>query len=431
MPSADHVGRHRTRTSDAHSAIQRPIVSMKPGWIEDLLLIDPELGNSGGHYQSYADTLRRACGQLGIGFSALGGRGSTAPAFDPINARFVPQWLGGALVNPFLGGWRMERQIRAHANARVSSRTLVFAATANHRHYAALGRWLENIDEQMAPKLSVLLRFPQYDSRRGRWYATAHLTRRGLASLGRAARRRDIRLVADSEGLAAEYRQLTTLPVTALPIPHMLSERRPRPQPGRITRIGYFGEARREKGFECLVQAIEILGKADHCTPFELVVQSYVRAGFEEQGAAAACARLGTARFANVRVLEGSLDTQRFYDEFLACDAVLMPYVVERYRTRNSGVFADALAAGIAVVVTRGTWMQEQLAQGFGAGLTIPEGDAAALAGAIVEIAQRREEMTQDARASAANWCELHDPVGFVGALADLFGFEAVTADTV
>jgi glycosyltransferase involved in cell wall biosynthesis len=130
-------------------------------------------------------------------------------------------------------------------------------------------------------------------------------------------------------------------------------------------------------------------------------------------------------------VLEGSLDAHRFYEEFLACDAVLMPYDAERYRTRNSGVFADAVAAGISVIATRGTWMHEQLGRGFGAGLTIPDGDATALANAIVEMAQRRDQMTKKARTAAANWRQLHDPVGFVGALANLFCLKTVTAGTV
>src|SRR5262245_23166877 len=144
-------------------------------------------------------------------------------------------------------------------------------------------------------------------------------------------------------------------------------------------------------------------------------------AGFEEQGCAVARARLAARKRANVRVLDGVLGTHRFYQEFLACDAVLMPYDAERYRTRNSGVFTDAVAAGMSVIATRGTWMQEQLARGFGAGLTIPDGDAAALASAMVEMAQRRDEMTRDAETAAANWGELHDPQRFVGALANLF----------
>jgi len=394
---------------------------MQPYRIERLLLLDPELGNPGGHYESYAETLRRACISLGIGFSALGGQASATPAFDPINTAWLPRGVGGALVNPFVGGWRMHRQLRTHATAGLSPRTLVLAATANHRHYAALGRWLDGMDEQVAPQLAVLLRFPEYDSRRGRWYPTAHLTRRGLARLEKTARRRQVRLIADSEGLAAEYRQLTSLPITALPIPHMLSEHTSRARTGSLPRIGYFGEARREKGFDVLVEAIDILAKSDHGIAFELVVQSYVRTGFEEQGCTAACARLDQKRFANVRVLKGSLDARRFYEEFLACDAVLMPYDAERYRTRNSGVFADAVAAGIAVIVTRGTWMQQQMDRRCGAGLAVPEGDAAALAGAIVEMARHHDEMTKNAQTAAAQWREEHDPVRFVASLANLF----------
>jgi glycosyltransferase involved in cell wall biosynthesis len=398
----------------------------KAGGIEQLLLLDPELGNPGGHYANYAEMIRDACERIGIGFSVMGGEGSATSVFDPINAAFLPRWMGGALVNPFLGGHRMPSQLRAHATGKVSPNTLVFAATANHRHYAALGRWLENFDDASAPKLAVLLRFPEYDSRRRRWNATAHLTGRGLARLEKSARRREIRLVTDSEGLAAEYGRLTRLPVTALPIPHMVYDW-PQALAGPIMRFGYFGEARREKGFDLLVDAIDILAKSDHLSTegggvdFKLVIQSYVRAGFEEQGCVPACKRLAAMKHANVRVLEGSLDPCRFRDEFLACDAVLVPYVLERYRERNSGVFADAVAMGMGVIATRGTWMHQQLEQGFGAGVTFQGGDAAGLGRAIIEMAIRRDEMTRKARASAAKWRELHDPVLFVTALAELF----------
>ena len=94
------------------------------------------------------------------------------------------------------------------------------------------------------PKLAVLLRFPEFDSIRNAWNPTARLTRRGLARLESAARRLPIRLVADSDGLAAEYRQLTGLPVAALPIPHMIASGdrgAGRASDGATLRGGYLG----------------------------------------------------------------------------------------------------------------------------------------------------------------------------------------------
>ena len=405
------------RSSVVHSR-HRSERSMK---IDQLLLLDPELGNPGGHYASYAETLQRACVQQNMGFSALGGHRARLPAFDPINAEWVPRLVGGALVNPFIGAWRMEKQLHTHASGRLTPGTLVIAATANHRHYGALSCWMESLSEKAAPMLLVILRFPEYDWKSGKWYATTHLTRRGLARLESTARRREIRLIADSELLAAEYQRLTALPVTALPIPHMLPERLPQARTGDIMRIGYFGEARREKGFNLLVEAIDILAKSYRDTEFELVVQSYVREGYESQACTEGCARLKTCRLANFRVLEGSLDKEHFYQEFLACDAVLMPYIEERYKTRSSGVFTDAVAAGISVITTRGTWMHEQLAKGSGAGLTFPDGDASGLADSIIEMVQRRGEMHIKAGNGARNWRELHNPLRFLDAIKKLF----------
>ena len=133
-------------------------------------------------------------------------------------------------------------------------------------------------------------------------------------------------------------------------------------------------------------------------------------------------ARPGQARIANVRVIEGALDDERFQAEFLACDAVVLPYLVERYRARNSGVFTDAVASGIAVIVTGGTCMGQQLGQGSGAGLTFRDRNPGALADAIAELVGRRGEMRKRAARAATAWREAHDPVRFVRDLTALFG---------
>jgi len=389
--------------------------------ITRLVLLDPELGNPGGHYSSYADTIDRACGSLGIHFAVLGGAGSATPTFDSINASYVPRWTGGALVNPFVGGYRMHSQLRLHASSIVDAQTLVFAATVNHRHYAALARWLAELPDVRAPKLAILLRFPEYDATRRVWSRTAPLTRRGLATVAQVARHRAIRLVADSESLADEYRQLTRLPVAALPNPHMFAAEVRPPRAETATRIGYFGEARREKGFDLLVEAIDLLDKSNHPGGIELVVQSYVRAGFEAQGCGESCARLASRASANLRLLEGVLTAAKFEEEFLACDAVVLPYELERYGARNSGIFTDAVAAGIAVIATRGTWMHGQMEQGLGTGLTFEDGDAGGLAEAMIEMARCRDQMRVAARQGAARWRDAHDPARFLGELIELF----------
>ena len=52
----------------------------------------------------------------------------------------------------------MGNQLHTHASGRLTPGTLVIAATANHRHYGALSRWMESLSEQAAPMLLVILR---------------------------------------------------------------------------------------------------------------------------------------------------------------------------------------------------------------------------------------------------------------------------------
>ena len=391
--------------------------------IERLLLLDPELGNPGGHYAGFAEVIRLACKRAGIGFEALGGTGSAAAVFDGIAAEYVPRWLGGALVNPWIGARKMRQQLDRDVSGRCDSRTLVFAATANHRHYAALGGWLAGLPAEFAPPLAVMLRFPEYDARRGAWSPTVHLTRFGLRRLEAVAPRRSLRLVADSDGLAAEYRQLTRLPVAELPIPHMLPESRGERlrAANAPLRFGFFGEARREKGFEILLEALEMLSSAGQLGGLEFVVQSYVRDGFAAQAALGAANRLAGRPRQNVRLIEGEMDAARFADEVFACDVLVLPYLAECYRTRNSGIFTDALAAGVAVVVTEGTWMAEQLQKHPGAGVCVPDRDPRALAAAVARMAGRPGFVRAGARTEAAAWREAHDPALFLRGLVELF----------
>ncbi len=40
----------------------------------------------------------------------------------------------------------------------------VVASSVNHRHYGALARWLDGLDEAEAPALAVMLRVSEYDA---------------------------------------------------------------------------------------------------------------------------------------------------------------------------------------------------------------------------------------------------------------------------
>jgi glycosyltransferase involved in cell wall biosynthesis len=64
-----------------------------------------------------------------------------------------------------------------------------------------------------------------------------------------------------------------------------------------------------------------------------------------------------------------------------------MPYRRSAYYTRGSGVAVEAACGGIPMIVTADTWLENFVEQ-QGAGLAVPDGDAAALAGAMADVAR-------------------------------------------
>jgi glycosyltransferase involved in cell wall biosynthesis len=79
------------------------------------------------------------------------------------------------------------------------------------------------------------------------------------------------------------------------------------------------------------------------------------------------------------------------------------------YRSRTSGIFVEALAAGKPVIVTDDTWMSDQL-QRYGAGLTFRDQDANGLAGRVRELTANYEHFRAAAERSSRQWAGIHNP---------------------
>ena len=417
----------------AHSALphgQGTVITSRAPF-ERLVLLEPDLRDTGGHFHDFTNAMRLAAVAQGLRFTAVGNKTAAngfadltvTPAFDRLSERFVPAWAGGYVLDPLVG----ERRFAAHLSRSVTplcgAATVVLAATANHRHYRALASWLAGLSTVDAPALAVMLRFSEFDAVHGRWRRTAMLTRRGLHALERVANRYRVRLLTDSESLAAEYRQLTSLPVRVLPAPYLAPDRllpsADDPSERDVLRLGFFGQARAEKGFVTLVEAIEHLAARDGLAGLALSVQCYVRIGYEGQ-AVHESERLRALRARALRLLPEMLDSDAYYREFTACDAMLLPYEPDRYRARTSGVFVDALAAGMPVVTTEGTWMSRELARN-GAGVVIPSGDAGALVAAIETLRREWQELRGQALDVAERWRDGRRPRDFVRQTIALF----------
>ncbi len=173
-----------------------------------------------------------------------------------------------------------------------------------------------------------------------------------------------MRFYADTESLSAVYNELTggTVHVQCLPIPHCLP---PLTEFRLGTRVSpfvatYLGNARTEKGFHLLPNALEYL-RLSHLASGRLrfVIQANGNLSLEEARIASARNRLATFGSDDVQLLLAPLSVVDFHQRIMEADLILLPYDVASYRRRSSGILVQALACGRPVVVPAGTWLSE------------------------------------------------------------------------
>jgi glycosyltransferase involved in cell wall biosynthesis len=228
-----------------------------------------------------------------------------------------------------------------------------------------------------------------------------------------------LRLYADTEDLACQYAGLTPgVTVGVVPIPHCLppgehdDDRRAE---GPI-RIVYLGDARDEKGFQLIPDAVQAVAErffADGRARF--VLQANIGAAGDGPLLAAARDRLVAYPQIHVQLITEQLSISAFHDLLWSADIVLLPYDRHAYRWRSSGILVQALTAGRVVVVPAGTWMAAQVDPA--AAVTFE--DKAGFADAVITAIDRWPALSKRAREGAARWRAEHDPSRFIARLLD------------
>lgn len=121
----------------------------------------------------------------------------------------------------------------------------------------------------------------------------------------------------------------------------------------------YLGDAREEKGYHHLPGVLTYLKTR---TPhLQLKVQSYHSSHRPEPSCVVAQALLRAQSRDWASLIEEALPSDRYVRELSNTDIALIPYNRGNYIARSSGIFAEALAAGIPTVVPAGTWMSAVL----------------------------------------------------------------------
>jgi glycosyltransferase involved in cell wall biosynthesis len=386
---------------------------------KNICILEPKLNSYMGHMFNYDHSVCEGARSLGLKVRVLGGKVympeiAAALPFEPVfDVAFQPVETGSRVLNFFLkplhANWAIYKEFCSIDRESLTPDWLVFLGEVSIFNLPAFALWVRKFRPANAPVFVLCLRLNYCYEKKykaGFWLFPA------MRLLERLSARYRIRLVTDSDRLSAAYGKFTRLPVAVLPIPHTSSAFTPaQPGPSGIEVLS-LGSARHNKGFDLFANAIKSLHERRALAGLRFTLQCYVLPD--------PCHQMGPLvemlkelKLPDLKLVEGMVDEKRYWELICAAGALVFPYRISEYVGNTSGIFTEALAAGKPVIVTAGTWMEDQLKR-FGAGVTFRDGDAGDLARAILELRDNYPRLAAQAEQRRAAWTAYHNPDNFL-----------------
>ncbi len=355
--------------------------------VRRLWLVDHHLRDRVGHHLGYNLAIADATRAAGAKAVLVGHRGldTRLVAGHPAAARFRTDWRAAPpawasrdqRLLRLVEHWSAAR-FRADLKGWGSSAgagDLVFAQMIAPRHFHA---WLNWFGEQTKPpRLALHLGYQPHRF-------DADDARNALRKLSSEYRARLV-LVTDSEKLQDAFTRALAAPVSYLP--HIVSENFPDAStaaPSGPLRVLAPGNARREKGFSEVWEAVKLLGDLRESGQVEFRVQCHRPDHFSAGLLAGARSARG------LQLVNKALEEKEYFRQFVTADVVLIPYHSDHYAMRTSGVFCEARVAGRPVIASRGSWAGDRVVRN-GGGWLCEEKNAADLSGCIRAALADRE----------------------------------------
>jgi len=389
--------------------------SPNPAKPSRLFLADHMLRDVVGHHLGYNLAVADAASRAGIEPCLV-----THTAFDPSLAAGVPcrrifhtdvraeppAWIAN---NPRLLGllekWcsgQFRRDLRGLSGAGESG--AVFAQMLAPRHFLQWLRWMAN-----QPSPPIL--FMQLGYRPGRFVGPDIAA--ALSEFPRAVMKRVI-FVTDSEKLIEPFEKALGRVVHYLP--HIISYEFPQPKALTASRpVVVFapGNARREKGFAEIMAAIRLINGSSASDRFHFIVQCHDPDRI--------CAEVLRGLMPeNVERIDHPLAESDYVERMGRSDVVLVPYHLDLYEERTSGIFCEARVAGKPVIASERSWAGDRVAR-EGGGWLVREKDEVSLINCLNAVPETLEQKASEARDLRQQACGEFHRDGFLKGLIRLF----------
>ena len=320
-----------------------------------LFICDANLRDYGGHYYEYAVSVAEAAQKTGIETIILGNRHFLPDPHDP-QCRHIRPCLENVNID-----W-MRDFFPLIEKGHIKGDDDVFFPSLWPEDFISFIQAFALKEPPGCPRFHFVLRRDLADFASDLLVKLSYVLK-NLPHNNSLAHR--IRLYSDTDALCRQYAYLAfPAPVTIhlLPIPfrhQLLGE----PCKNTKVTICYLGDARPEKGFQLLPEAVTYLVDRlkEGIRYLRFDIQSNFNVPGGEAGMADALRELTRQSSCEINLIEGPLSPETYYRMLTRADIVLLPYNRERYRHRSSGILVESLCAGKVVIVPQNTWMASQV----------------------------------------------------------------------
>ena len=398
-----------------------------------LLIVEEALKDRRGHWYEYNRAIIGEARGRGIATTVLAHRDLEAGLRDELQALPyfpVTSWDLGynhpSAARRYLGllhhNLRVIRWLSRHF-ATHAPYDVVLVPTVVLYHWLAWrwlagrghGRWFQKL------VLTTRNNAGEYNPTTGgyQFNASAQVLRRVVGSFGSMVRQGVVELTSDSARLAAQYQALCGVPFTTYPHPRPTAHLPPEPAartPGSPLVFAALGPPRYEKGSDLILEAIRLVRQRRPELPVRFVLQWTGQVHAPVIGEVVPSAELEADP--QVEFIRRDLSSAEYQQQLEAADALLVPYRRAQYHARLSGVAIEAFQSGVPCICVADTWVADSMAA-IGSGLTLAEETTAALADAIITLADRHAEFRDRARSRIPLARRTHSPATFVDRLME------------
>lgn len=369
-----------------------------------ILIVEEALRTARGHWPSYIGTLADGFREAGHEVDVLthenaedavvarvgGTRALTRSCWEDSRSQGT---VGGITHNAYY-----YRDVARFLRTQTKPYDFLLALTVRLQHLLALAA-LHRLHQGRSFERMLLLFVQGFGEYQGAGQPTAFptsprtkLALRALQSMRRGVEAGRVLLATETGAMRDEMERFAGLPVRLLPHPVTTGVRSENAKPSESDALTFTcpGFARHEKGTDLVQRAVLELFDERPDLPAEFVLQWLDPIGMPDGSHLRPAVDLvGHPR---VRLIDRTLSPAE-YDEILErTDVMLLPYRASSYYARLSRVAIEAARAGIPIVGTRHTWLEEMM-RDFGAGVLHEDEDVSSIKQAIIEALRHFPEL--------------------------------------